>query len=215
MEIPQSGPAHDESALQDLVASASEGDGPALDELLERLVPQLHAYMRLHAGGRVLGRESSADLAQSVCREVLEGMGALEWRGEARFRAWLFTLARRKIAQRHRHMHRRKREVGREVAGTGAGEGPGNGPGELSIAEAYARLSSPSQHLIAAELLERMDSAFARMDEAYREVILLSRVLGLSRREVAEQMGRSENSVRMLLARALSILASEVDYEPE
>ena len=42
-------------------------------------------------------------------------------------------------------------------------------------------------------------------------MILLSRVVGLSRAEVAQGMARSEASVRDLLHRALSLLAQRLE----
>ena len=38
-------------------------------------------------------------------------------------------------------------------------------------------------------------------------MVLLTRVVGLSHAEVAERLGRSEGATRMLLARALALLA--------
>ena len=133
--------------------------------------------------------------------------------GEAQFQGWLFTLARRKIARRYETMRTRKHEAGREVPIAGpAGSSSGD---ELQLADAYRALSTPSQKLMAAELVERMESAFAELPEDYREVILLSRTLGLSRKEVAAEMDRTEASVRNLLARALASLAARVEVEPE
>jgi RNA polymerase sigma-70 factor (ECF subfamily) len=58
--------------------------------------------------------------------------------------------------------------------------------------------------------MERLERALASLTPEYREVILLSRVEGLSRAEVAVRMQRSEGSVRMLLHRALAALAVEL-----
>ena len=57
------------------------------------------------------------------------------------------------------------------------------------------------------EDLERIERAFAELPEDYREVILLSRLVGLSHREIAEDWGRKEGAIRVLLHRALARLS--------
>ena len=48
-----------------------------------------------------------------------------------------------------------------------------------------------------------------KLPEDYREALLLARVVGLSGREMAERMGRSESAVRTLLTRAsIKLLAA-------
>ena len=54
-------------AGRDLVDKASRGDAVAVDALLERHLPALHAFVRLHAeGDAIVARESRSDLVQSV-----------------------------------------------------------------------------------------------------------------------------------------------------
>ena len=67
------------------------------------------------------------------------------------------------------------------------------------MGNAFGDLASPSQAAIGGELLARIEAAFAELSEDEREVVLLSRVAGLPRREVAQALGRSENAVRNLL----------------
>ena len=64
-----------------------------------------------------------------------------------------------------------------------------------------------------AEFLTRLEEAFEALEEDEREVVLLSRVAGLSRTEVADAMGRTENAVRNLLHRTLVKLAARLDVE--
>ena len=73
---------------------------------------------------------------------------------------------------------------------------------------AYARFAAPSRAASSAEEIARIEQAFAGLPEDYREVILLSRVVGLDRASVAREMNRSEDSIRNLLHRALAKLGS-------
>jgi RNA polymerase sigma factor (sigma-70 family) len=76
------------------------------------------------------------------------------------------------------------------------------------LAEQYARLGTPSRHAIAREALARVEAAFDRLPEDYREVIVLHRIAGLSHREIGERLDRSEIASQRLLARALARLST-------
>ena len=186
-----------------LVHQASRGDDDALAQLLARHLPALHAFVRLRAGEAVLAKESCSDVVQSVCREVLRDLGAFEYRGEAAFRSWLFERALHKVIDRNRFYRMGKRDIGREVAP----------PSRMSRAEAgallghYAAVCSPSREAEAHEEVARIEAAFQQLDEPYREVIAMCRLMGMTQAEVAAATGRSEGSVRGLLARGLARLA--------
>jgi RNA polymerase sigma factor (sigma-70 family) len=81
---------------------------------------------------------------------------------------------------------------------------------ERALLEVYRRSASPSQVAMGRESLERIESAFDELPEDYGEAVVLSRVLGLPRAEVARRMGRSEVSVRHLLFRGLAQLARKL-----
>jgi RNA polymerase sigma factor (sigma-70 family) len=83
----------------------------------------------------------------------------------------------------------------------------------MEILPSYRAVSTPSRRVAAAEEIERLERIFDRLSDDHREVILLSRVLGLPGRDVAEQMGRTETATRSLLLRALAALADEIESE--
>ncbi len=188
------------------------GDDPAdVASLLERHLPVLQAFVRMRAGKRLLQHESSADLAQSICRELLVHSDRFRHRGESEFRRWLYTTASRKIANRHRFYRQQRRDVARAVAPAAASDVESADPRFL---EAYRKVSSPSGKMIAAEEMARLENALSTLSEDRREVILLSRMAGLSHREIARHMERSEVACRLLLHRALAEL-SELLEETE
>lgn len=185
--------------LERLIQSASRGDQPAVDELLVRYLPGLRAFVRLRAGAALRARESSSDLVQSVCRDILQNVDRFQHGGENGFKRWLFTTALRKLQDKHEHMRAQKRDAAREVAD------------EAALGEAYRSVSSPSRNAIAHEEFERVEKAFDELAEEEREVITLARVVGLSHKEIADAMGRSEGATRVLLHRALAHLAELLD----
>ncbi|HKE00326.1 MAG TPA: RNA polymerase sigma factor [Planctomycetota bacterium] len=186
-----------------LVEHASRGDRGAVEELLALHLPRLRAYVRLHAGPALLRRESDEDLVQSVCREALQGLDRFEYRGEAQFRGWLFTAAARKIANRHAYWHAEQRDAARLAPPRRATDASNDG----ELEQACRSLSTPSRKLVTAEEIARIEGALGGLSEERREIVLLSRVLGLSHREIAERTERSEAACRVLLSRALAELA--------
>lgn len=186
--------------LEALTAAAAAGERAALEALLEHHLPALRAYIRSRAGAAVRRRESGSDLVQSVCREVLEHASRFQHPSESAFRRWLFTTALRKIVDRREFHLAEKRDAGREVA-------PADESAQRALLEAYSSFSSPSRGAILQEEIERIESAMESLSEEQREVVTLAHLVGLSRAEIAEQVGKSEGSVRMILHRGLARLA--------
>ncbi len=182
-----------------LVRDASRGDGGAIEALLERHWPGLLAYIRLHADPEIRRHESCADIAQSVCREALEDMAGFEYHGEAPFRKWLFMRALSKLVNRKRYWLRERRDAGREQRVSQL-------EAQTRLEGLYARVCSPSQGAIAKETAARLEATFTRLPDDYRQVITLSRVIGMSHAEIALEMGRELGAVRVLLHRALARL---------
>ena len=189
----------DPRTTEELGEAAAGGDRAALEALLVRHLPDLRAYVRLRMGPGVRARENESDVLQSVCREVLLGADRFRHAGEGAFKSWLYATTLRKLVDRKAFHRAEKRDVGRlEPADVGA------------LTDAYRRFSSPSQKALAADEIARLEAAFATLSDEYREVILLTRVVGLSRAEAAAEMGKTEDSVRNLLHRALARLADAV-----
>ena len=125
---------------------------------------------------------------------MLANLEGFEWEGEAAFRSWLYTAAARKVADRAEYWQAQRRDAARDA------------PDEQALLEVYRRSATPSQVAMGRESLERIESAFDELPDDYREAVVLSRVLGLPRAEVARRMGRTEVSVRHLLFRGLAQL---------
>lgn len=189
---------HDD--LQDTVSSAAAGDQPSLDALLTRFLPGLRAFLAREAGALVRARESVSDLAQSVCREVLERLRdeRFEYRGEAQFVRWLQQAAVHKLQNRHRFYRADKRDAGRELTPDGSNAG---------LAGIAATGGTPSAGAARQEQDAELVAALAKLTERDRQVIQLCHFDGRSHEEVAGILGVTESHSRVLLARALARLA--------
>lgn len=183
-----------------LVARASHGDAPAIAELLERHLPAVRVFVRLHLGSKLREREAASDIVQDVCVDLLADLSGFDYRGEAEFRHWLCKAARNKIRDRDKFHHAERRDLGRETE-----------DGDARIGALYGTLLTPSRVALANETARRLEAAFDELSEDHREVILLCRVAGLSQDAAAARMGRTVDSVRNLLHRALARLAGFAD----
>ncbi len=188
----------------DRVSRASQGDAQAISSLLAEHLPALRTYIACRAGSLVLARESVSDLAQSVCREVLEDLDDFEYRGEQAFRGWLYQEAWRKIVDRVRFHKADKR---REPEGFGQGAPEDVTDFDIDTPDWI----TPSRAASGREELGRVIAAFGELPEDYREAVLLHRVARLPHKEIATLMQRSEGAVRNLVHRGLAKLSILLD----
>jgi RNA polymerase sigma-70 factor (ECF subfamily) len=199
-----------ESSLEDLTVAACQGDSDAIDELIEHYLPALRGFVRLRAGAMLRRQESTSDLVQSVCRELLVHQSRFRHPSPAAFRRWLFITAQRKISTRKAYYLAQKRDVMRNME-----RRLGNSMTNESLVGCYKTLSTPSKRVAAKEDVERIEAAFDELPDEYREVITLAHIVGMTRAEIAEHLGKSEGAVRMTLHRALAAVARVLKKEEE
>jgi RNA polymerase sigma-70 factor (ECF subfamily) len=189
---PVGGPPMEKDAAT-LVERARTGDREALEALVVAHLPALRAFVRVQAGRGLRELESCSDLVQSACREALQDLSGFEYRDEAAFRCWLYRAAERKVLDRARFHGRARRDVRREQAPIAGNSG---------LLDCYATFCTPSQEAIAREEEARIELAMDELPPSYREVLRLRHVVGLSNKELAQELGHSPEYARMLLARA-------------
>ena len=197
--------------IEVLTRRAGQGDRDALDALLECYLPELRAFVRLRAGPLIRARESDSDLVQSVCRELLDHADRFKHPSESAFKRWLYTTALRKILSRREFYLAQRRDVLREIA-PNAEDSEDRAADLLSL---YQSFSTPSQHAMVREEVERIELAFESLSDEQREIITLAHIVGLPRGEIAAQLGKSQGAVRMLLHRALAKVARQLRVDAD
>jgi len=182
---------------------SNSGDhSPTLRELLVRELPTVLPFVRSHLGPELRCRESAADLLQSVCGDLLVEGVPFEYLDVDKFRSWLCAVVVNKVRMRLRMLHTQKRGGHLGLIPLSADmELPGGG-------------DNPLDHATVQEDLRRMEVALATLPPHYRDAIVYTRLLGCSRAEAARLMGRTEDSLRNLLPRALTALSRLMDQGP-
>jgi RNA polymerase sigma-70 factor (ECF subfamily) len=176
----------DGRADTELVESARAGDARALEQLLLRYQPQLWRYARRMCG-------SLAD-AEDVLQDALLGAvrGFTQFRGEAAFRTWLFSILR--------HACFRERRRGAAAAGSANRGTPGAEPEDESAVAADA--PGPERQASSRQLAAAVVHAIEELEPTQREALVLRDIEGLSAVEVAELTGSSVDAVKSRLHRA-------------
>jgi RNA polymerase sigma-70 factor (ECF subfamily) len=177
----------DESDFVVLLDRARTGDDEAVAALFRDLHPRLVRFLR--------AREPTAadDLAGEVWMAVATGLDRFVGDGAA-FRAWVFSIARRRMADhRRRGIRRNTHLVGNESF------------------DATPAVDDPEHYVVgqmSAQQAAQLVVATLPADQA--EVILLRVLADLDVAEVADVMGRTANWVRVTQHRALRRLANRL-----
>lgn len=168
----------------EVLAAAQEGSEEAFSRLWRDGNPALLRYLR------VLAPEAAEDIAAETWLQVVRGLAS--FRGEEQgWRAWLFTMARRRAIDEARRRSRRPEKALE-----------GMPPGWLPVSPDAADLAL--EHIDTRSAL----ALVARLPAGQAEVILLRVVAGLDTETVARLVGRSPGAVRVAAHRGLRTMAA-------
>lgn len=170
-----------------VIDAARAGDDRAIGYLFDQIHPALLRYLRWQHPSM------AEDLASETWLAVAEGLTRFEG-DEAAFRGWIFTIARRRLADHRRRMGRRN-----------ARALPAEAPSELIDEDDPADLVT--SRMSAQDAISALTAALPR-EQA--EVVVLRVVGGLPVEEVARVLGKRPGTVRVLQHRALRRLASQL-----
>ncbi len=187
-----------------LVGAARSGSREAYEQLFRMYREDLERRARAHLGPRASGIDAS-DLVQETLTDAVRGFERFEPRGAGSFRGWLARILENRLLQVVRAEKREKRDTAREEPLVQSG-----GSAAAGTPRVQASATSPSQGAVRREEREQIEGALAALPPDQAEVIRLVKLEELRLDEVAQRMGRSENAVKKLLARALLRLRGEL-----
>jgi len=167
-----------------LIAAARTGDPEAVLALVDHFQPVVYRFSK-----RMCPTEQDAeDTVQETLLTAVQKLG--DFRGEASFTSWLFTIVRSGCGKKQR----------------AAARVPVLEPIEL-----VDERPRPDELMSQQQLRQALETALATMDPLYREVLLLRDVEGLTAPEVASALEITVPAVKSRLHRARSMLRDRVE----
>jgi RNA polymerase sigma-70 factor (ECF subfamily) len=168
-----------------LLVRAREGDPDAGGALLERIRPRVVLWCASRLPAALKPGFDPEDVAQDVLLAVHRALAEFRGCDSRSFHAWVFRVGENRIRDLLDYAGADKRRL----------------PAPRSFTQ-----TSPSQAAMRKEAVEDLRRALDALPEDYRRVIRLRRIEERSVPDVAREMERSENAVRVLYCRALRAL---------
>jgi len=194
-----------EHKTQQLVTLAQNGDASALDHLYRVYGERVRWMVRLRMGRALRARMESMDLVQEVLIHAFRGLSKFTYTNEGDLVRWLSRITQNALRDRLDNLHAGKRDIRKEVPAGGSRSGDGS---DSFGARAPLDAATPSVILSQREDLGRLEKAIDALKSEYREVIVLTKLEGLSYKEIGARMGRSPDAVRMLVSSAMAELTA-------
>jgi RNA polymerase sigma-70 factor, ECF subfamily len=192
----------DQSKTQELLRGAQQGDGSAVNRLLDRHRDALRRMVRMRLDRKIQGRIDVSDIVQDVLVEANRRLPQYLEDPAMSFHLWVRQIAKDRIIDAHRrHRVSAKRSVDREQSLAV--------PAALdhSAVELAAQLRDPELTPAAAatqqEMTQLVEQALARLSEQDGEIIIMRHYEQLSNMEVAEVLGLTEPAASMRYLRAV------------
>jgi RNA polymerase sigma-70 factor (ECF subfamily) len=176
-------------------------DAEALGEFLRERRPQLMAFIERNLGPSLRTKIDADDLFQEVSVECLRALPNVELGDHDPF-SWLCQVAERRIVDAHRRFFTaQKRAAGREVPLAGGSSSDQSQRGLIDLI--VASITTPSQAFSRGQREFRLLEALDSLGEEAKQAIQMRYVQGLPSKEIAEQLGKSDGAIRVLLTRTL------------
>jgi len=181
---------YDPEQEKSLIFKAQAGNREAFGRLYDALLPGLYGYVR----ARMSSTAEAEDVVSEVVLTAVQKLQGFRWRHPGAFRAWVFQIARRKLADHYRRNPGFNRETEENETLPDASPTP-----EMQAI----------QHETRADLLERI----RRLSSRKQEVVLLRYFGGLRNKEIAGVLGLNERTVSAHLSRALEELQKSLQED--
>jgi RNA polymerase sigma-70 factor (ECF subfamily) len=177
------------SSFAEFLAQMHTKEDTAAQKLFGRFTHQLIALAHRHIDGGLRHKVDPEDVVQSAYKSFFfrYGAGKLEAVNWNSLWGLLTLITVRKCAERAAYHRAERRDAAREAPAS---------PGEEAAPwlEHFGREPTP---LEAAVLSETVDQLLAGLDEEERPILELS-LQGYTTREISDQLGRAERTVRLL-----------------
>jgi RNA polymerase sigma-70 factor (ECF subfamily) len=177
-------------ADQELVSRSQKGDLRAFEILVER-----HQKKMINLAFRITGDyQEACDLAQEAFLAAFRAIK--KFRGEARFSSWLYGIVLNRTRNRMKQVMTQRRFQPLSLDDPSV---PGSAPGALDLP---SREASALEQMEKKEIENRVQECIDRLEEEFREPLVLRDILGHSYEEVSTLLRVPEGTVKSRLFRA-------------
>ena len=183
-----------QTSTHDFVERFKRGDTEAFSLVFRKYQRRLSVLVHYKMSAELRGVMEVEDILQEVFLAAARDMHQFTYQSPGSLMAWLSRIADHVIVDAARYQNRDKRRA-EELLRFRSESNP-TGP-EPVDSETPSRLFAREE--TAKNLLKKLDALPAE----YREMIVLAKFEGLSTKEISERMGKSRESVALLLHRAL------------
>jgi RNA polymerase sigma-70 factor (ECF subfamily) len=173
------------------VDRARGGDREALGAIYDRYITQVYRYVLAHVGNPA----EAEDLAEEVFVRVVEYIGRFHWQENVPFSAWLFRIARNHVISHHRRHAARPASVSAD---------------DFDVEDSRPGPDFQVEHALT---MQEVYAACRDLPPLQRQVIALRFASGLSVKETAEALGKTENNVKVLQHKAIAKLQKRLRRE--
>lgn len=182
-----------------LVREAARGDRQAMERLLASVQDVAYRFSLLVCGHL----EDAEDVMQDALLKTYRHVGRI--RKPDAFRSWLYQTVRNAC------LMKRRRRVDEPAGFVSIEQGTAGNGGDGSPIDVQDQARPADQQMIDAWIGGRLRRALAVLPPAYRVIVVLREVEGLSTRETAAVAGISEANVKARLHRARAMLRRQLE----
>ena len=192
----------------ELIEKIRSGDREALADLIELQRAQLRAYVEKHMSAALRQKVDPEDILQEAVISCLNSLDDVELTDRDPF-SWMCQVAQRRIIDAGRkYMGAQKRSANREVPLQARGSSDDQG-GLIDLL--VASITTPSQAFSRDARELKLLAALEKLDETAQNALRLRYVEGEPTKKIAEQIGKTDGAVRVLLTRSLKKLSALFD----
>jgi len=185
-----------------LIEKLRAGDRDALGQWLNVRQPTLRAYIEHRLGAALRRKIEPEDLVQEVHADAIRSFPEVDLSQRDPF-GWLCQIAERRIIDAHRrYFGSQKRDAGREVPMHAGADTERPGIIDLLVAS----MTTASQAFSRNQREIRLLAALESLPEEQRTALRMRYIEGLPSKEIAEKLGKTDGSIRVMLTRCLARL---------
>ena len=177
----------------ELLEQARAGDREALSRAFEKYQRRLAVLVHFKLSHRARAFAEVDDIVQETLLRAFRDVAKFSYQSPGSFLRWLSSIADHVIVDRVRYQGRECR-AGEAVPFRSESNPLGPDPADSR---------TPSRLFAQREAVERLLARLEALPEDYRKVLLMARIEGLSTAEIAAQLGKSRESVALLVYRAV------------